>query len=77
MLTIHLLTQETPGSFPAGEDPPEEGLAIHSSVLAWTVLMTEDRSAATVHEVAKELDMAKAIGHAPTYIHMKVCALVP
>ena len=41
------------------EDPLEEGMATHSSILAWRI--PKDRGAcwATVHGVAKESDMAK------------------
>ena len=37
------------GSIPGQEDPLEEGMATHSSVLAWRVPWTE----ATVHGVTK------------------------
>ena len=33
------------------EDPLEEGMATHSSVLAWTVPWTMEPGGATVHEV--------------------------
>ena len=36
------------------EDPPEKGMATHSSILAWKIPWTEGRVwQATVHEVAK------------------------
>ena len=40
------------------EDPLEEGMATHSSILAWRDPCTEEpvHGAATVHGVAKELD---------------------
>ena len=46
-------TQETWVQSLPWEDPLEEGMAIHSSVLAWRIL--EDRGAwwATVHGVVK------------------------
>ena len=34
-----------------------EGMATHSSVLAWRIPWTEESGRATVHAVAKELDM--------------------
>ena len=34
--------QETPGGFLAWEDPLEEGMAIHSSILAWRIPWTEE-----------------------------------
>ena len=34
------------------EDPPEEGMATHSSILAWRTPWTEEPGGATVHEVA-------------------------
>ena len=37
----------------AGEDPLEEGMATHSSILARRILWTEERLWATVHGVAK------------------------
>ena len=30
------------GSFPGGEDPLEEGMAAHSSILAWKIPWTEE-----------------------------------
>ena len=39
------------------EDPLEEGMATHSSVLAWRIPGTEECGRATVHGVAKDLDM--------------------
>ena len=35
------------------EDPLEEGMATHSSILAWTISMDRGAWWATVHEVAK------------------------
>ena len=35
------------------EDPLEEGIATHSSILAWRIPMDRGASQATVHEVAK------------------------
>ena len=35
------------------EDPLEEGMATHSSILAWRIPWTEDPGGATVHRVTK------------------------
>ena len=35
------------------EDPLEEGMATHSSILAWRIPRTEEPSGATVHGVKK------------------------
>ena len=35
------------------EDPLEEGVATHSSVLAWSILMDRGASWTTIHGVAK------------------------
>ena len=40
------------------EDPLEEEMATHSSILAWRIPMDRGAWWATVHGVAKELDMA-------------------
>ena len=31
-----------PGSIPGQEDPPEKGMATHSSILAWRIPQTEE-----------------------------------
>ena len=42
------------GSIPGlGEDPLEEGVATHSSMLAWSIPMDRGAWPATVHRVAK------------------------
>ena len=35
------------------EDPVEEGMATHSSILAWRIPWTEEPAGATVHGVTK------------------------
>ena len=40
------------------ENPLEEGMTTHSSILAWRIPWTEDPGGATVHRVA-ELDMTE------------------
>ena len=39
------------------ENPVEKEMTTHSSILAWEIPWTEDPGWATVHGVAKELDM--------------------
>ena len=45
--------QETPVQFLGQEDPLEEGMATHSSILAWKLPMDKRAWWATVHGVAK------------------------
>ena len=45
--------QETRVQFLGREDPLEEGMATHSSLLAWRIPWTEEPGGATVHGVAK------------------------
>ena len=45
--------QETPVRFLGWEDALEEGMAIHSSILAWRIPMDREAWRATVHGVAK------------------------
>ena len=52
--------QETPVPFLGREDPLEKGMATHSSVLAWRILMDRRAWWATVHGVAKS-DMIKQL----------------
>ena len=47
------------GSIPNGEDPLEEGMAIHFSILAWEIPWTEKPGGLWSMD-HKELDMAKA-----------------
>ena len=41
------------GSILGQEDPLEEGMATHSSILAWRIPWTEEPGGLTVHEVTK------------------------
>ena len=41
--------QETPIQFPGWEDPLEEGMATHSSIIAWRIPMDRGAWQATVH----------------------------
>ena len=45
--------QETPVQFLGWEDPLEEGMATHSSILAWRISMDRGAWRAIVHGVAK------------------------
>ena len=56
MLRICLPMQETQETWVkslGGEDPLEEEMATHSSILAWKIPQTEEPGRATVHTVAK------------------------
>ena len=46
------------------EDPLEEGLATHSSILAWRIPMDRGALWATVHGCCKELDITEQLGTA-------------
>ena len=43
------------GSIPDWEDPLEESMATHSSILAWRIPMKRGARQATVYEVTKSL----------------------
>ena len=45
--------QETQVPSLGGEDPLEEAMATHSSILAWTIPWKEEPDGLTVHRVAK------------------------
>ena len=59
------------------EDPLEEGMATHSSVLAWKIPMDRRAWCATVHEGHKELDMTEQLSaRAHTYpLRVQFCNL--
>ena len=42
------------------DDPLEEGIATHSSILAWRLPETEEPGRLTVHSVCKESDVIEA-----------------
>ena len=46
------------------EDPPEKGIATHSSILAWRIPWTEERGV-TVHE-ATDLDTTERLTYYPS-----------
>ena len=46
-----------------GDDLLEEGMAIHSSILAWRISQTEKPGRLQVHGVAKELRMTRFKGN--------------
>ena len=46
------------------EDPLEEGMAIHSSILAWRIPMDREACQATVHGNHKELDTTEQLSTA-------------
>ena len=45
--------EETLVQSPGREDPLEEGMATHSSILVWRVPWTNEALQATVHRIAK------------------------
>ena len=57
------------GLIPGLEDPLEEGMATHSSILAWRIQWTEEPGGATVHRVAKSWTRLKQLS---TYGLMKI-----
>ena len=59
-------TLETQVPSLAGEDPLEEGMAIHSSVLAWRVPMDRGARKATVHSITKSRTRLKWLS---THMH--------
>ena len=50
--------QETPFQFPGWEDPLEEGMATHSSILAWRIPWTKEPGRLQFRG-CKESDMTK------------------
>ena len=57
------------------EDPPEEGMATHSSVLTWRMPWKEKPGLHTVHRVL-ELKMTEAAEHAHTHGHTAISLLM-
>ena len=49
------------GSIPRSEDPLEEGMATHSSILAWGIAMDRGAWGATVHRVARSWTRLKGL----------------
>ena len=47
------------------EDPLEEEVATHSSILAWGILLIGQAWQAIVHDIAKELEMTGQLNHKP------------
>ena len=57
------------------EDPLEEEMGTHSSILAWKNLMDRGAWRATVHGVAKELDMTEQLSTF-TYAHTNLVFII-
>ena len=51
------------------EDPLEEGMATHSSILAWRIPWTEEPGGAIVHTVAKSQTQLKQLNKHRTHAH--------
>ena len=61
----------------AEEDPPEEGLATHSSILAWRIPMDRGAWWAIVHRVPKNLTQLKQLHtHTHTHTHTRTSSTV-
>ena len=54
-------TSETQGRSLGWEDPLEEGMTTHSSILAWRIPMDRGASLATGHGVAQSLTRLKQL----------------
>ena len=55
------------------EDPLEEGIATHSSILAWRIPMDRGTQQAAVHGVRKEMDTTEQLStHSGTYTLVNV-----
>ena len=52
------------------EDPLEEGMATHSSILAWRIPWTEEPGGLQAPQGCKELDMTEVTEHAHVYMHI-------
>ena len=59
---------ETLVQFLRWEDPLEEGMATHSSILAWRISMDRGAGWATVHGVAKSPDTAERLSTTHCYL---------
>ena len=59
-------TQETRVPPPGWEDPLEEGMATHSSILAWEILWTEEPGG--LQSMGSQTDTAEATEHAGTHV---------
>ena len=46
---------------PRGDDPLQEEMATHSSILAWEIPWTEEPGGLNIHGVAKESDMTERL----------------
>ena len=62
-------TQETGVRSLGQEDPLEEGLATHSSILAWRIPWTEGVWKATVHGISKSWTQLSARAEGPLSLH--------
>ena len=49
----------------ACEDPLEEGMATHSSILAWRILMDRGAWGTAVHSITQSLTRLSDLAHTP------------
>ena len=67
--------QETPVQPLGWEDPLEEGMATHSSILTWRIPWTEEPGGYSPRG-HKESDTTEATGHASTQISLEFISLM-
>ena len=53
-----------------GENPLEEGMATHSSTLAWRISWTEKPSGLQSMESQKESDTTEGLNHVYKHVHV-------
>ena len=59
--------------YPGGEDPLEEGVATHSSILAWRIPMDRGAWWATVHGITKSQTRLKQLSlHSHTRVSISI-----
>ena len=66
-LPVMQKTQETQVRSLGWEEPLEEGMATHSTILAWRIPWTEEPGGATVHGVAEQ-DTTETTAHTHTIL---------
>ena len=67
--------QETPVQLLGREDPLEKGMAAHSSILTWRILMDRGTWRATIHSVAKCQTWLEWLMHSAAE-HIYICMYI-